>query len=108
LIQLRRAIPALRDLNKDLTETMSSEKPRLLVVKRGPAGHEAYAMFNFDDTPLPFPPVLAPGSWKTLLDSAGLNWSGPGSSIPQSFESNDIVTFSLAPHSASLFSRGGL
>jgi maltooligosyltrehalose trehalohydrolase len=105
LIRLRKSVPALREPGKELVETMSSEELKLMVVKRGAAGREIYAMFNFNPRPVPFPATLARGHWKCLLDSAGPRWFGPGSSIPKIVESTKTALLTLAPQSACLFSR---
>jgi maltooligosyltrehalose trehalohydrolase len=105
LIRLRQSIPALRDLNKDLVETMSSEELGLLVVKRGSGANDVYALFNFSDRSVPFPGILASGLWRRLLDSAGTNWLGPGNSVPGVFDSKRQTAFRLAARSATLFGR---
>jgi maltooligosyltrehalose trehalohydrolase len=105
LIRLRRAVAGLRELNKETVETMATEEPKLLVVKRGSRERAICAMFNFEDQPVPFPTVLPPGRWRCLLDSADPRWFGPGSSVQSVVESPMLKMFRLAPHSACLFGR---
>lgn len=105
LIRLRRTMVAHREPSKETIETMSSEEPKLLVVKRGSGQHQLCAIFNFEDRPADIPPVLSHGRWKRLLDSTDPVWSGPGSSLPPLLDSSGWTTLSVAPHSASLFSR---
>lgn len=105
LIGLRKTVPALRDLHKEEVETMSSEEPRLLIVKRGTGDREVYGFFNFDDDPVPFPQILPRARWKCLLESASETWLGPGSAFSRTLELSDTQTLALSPHSASLFCR---
>ena len=105
LIRLRRTVAALRELDKETVDTMSSEEPKLLVVKRGSGQREVCAMFNFEDRPVPFPAALSHGRWQRWLDSADPLWFGPGSSVPSVLESTRLTMFSLAPHSACLLGR---
>jgi maltooligosyltrehalose trehalohydrolase len=107
-LNLRRRIPALRELDKDAIQTMSSEDPQLLVVKRGSGGHEVYLLFNFNEQPIPFPVLPLSSRWKCLLDSAAVQWGGPGSSLPPIVDPAKAELISLAPHSASVFSRENL
>ena len=105
LIRLRRTVAALRDLNKEAVETMATEEPKLLVVKRGSGEREVCAMLNFEDRTVPVPAALAHGRWHRLLDSADPKWFGPGTSVQPVVDSTILRAFRLAPHSACLLGR---
>jgi maltooligosyltrehalose trehalohydrolase len=105
LIALRRSVPALRDLDKDAIETMSSEEPMLLLVKRGTRQRDVYSVFNFSNQPASIPAAFPEARWRRLLDSAAELWSGPGSSVPPVVDSRELTTARLAPYSACILGR---
>jgi maltooligosyltrehalose trehalohydrolase len=107
LIRLRRTVPALRELDKEFVHTVASEDPKLLVVKRGTGSEEVYAIFNFSQGALPFPGILATGSWKWLLSSSSGRWLGPSSSASATLGPERITALIRAPRSACLFCREG-
>ncbi len=106
LIQLRREVPPLADLNKEAIEVLGYEKERVLWVRRWSGQHEACMAFHFSPAPnllhLPFPK----GHWQKRLDSEEERWQGSGSSLPQTLLSDGRVSLTLAPQSFVLFLRG--
>jgi maltooligosyltrehalose trehalohydrolase len=102
LLELRRALPSLRDLNwcgLQVSETGDS----LIVLDRRSGVHETTALFNFADSPLGC--RLRPGQkrWVTVLDSAAEEWAGPGTSLGKSADSDQLIQ--LRPQSFVLFER---
>jgi len=106
LIRLRRSVPALRDLSKDLVETTSSEGPALLVVRRGTEPNDVCMVLNFSQESVPCPALLKTGVWQCVLDSADIRWAGPGNSTLNRSSDEPLKQRQLAARSASLFCRG--
>lgn len=105
LIQMRKSVPALRELNKDLVAAEASESSRLLVVKRGSGQEAIYILFNLGHDPVPFPHAIKEGRWQCLLDSSSAKWLGPGRSIVVTVDTETVGSMLLAPHSVSVFCR---
>jgi maltooligosyltrehalose trehalohydrolase len=105
LIGLRKAIPALRELDKNCVETRVFERSNTLCVRRWHEGDEIVLVLNFSDTPAHLPSSLPAGNWRKLIDSAGVEWLGPGSSIPESLVWPASCSAKVAPKSACVLRR---
>jgi maltooligosyltrehalose trehalohydrolase len=105
LIRLRRRLPALAARDKEGMRARATESPPLLALHRRVDAHEVWAVFHFGREPAPA--TLAPpqGVWEKRLDSAHVQWGGPGSAVPDRCMDGERPT--LAPESFVLFERKG-
>ena len=81
LIQLRKTVPALRELERDQMDVHESEKHRVIGLCRWSEHSRVYAAFNFNegqsDVVLPVPE----GVWSVRMDSSAPRWDFDGSYI---------------------------
>jgi maltooligosyltrehalose trehalohydrolase len=118
LLRLRRELPALSRLSKELLDAETMGDEHVLAIHRwadgleGPhhaaEGSEILLLLHFGDTRAEPRIRLPAGSWKVVLDSAAGTWGGPGSILPEALESEEgAATVPLAARSAVLLERVG-
>ena len=118
LFRLRREIPSLSRLSKELLNAETMDDERVLVIHRwtegseghshGGEGSEILLLLHFGDTRAAPRIRLPAGSWKVILDSAAGAWGGPGSTLSEAVESEEETTaIPLEARSAVLFERAG-
>jgi maltooligosyltrehalose trehalohydrolase len=105
LIRLRKHLPALSELDASSTEVTGREGDNLLAVHRTWQEDEVFLLFNFSDRAHDDLKVLPPGHWQKCLESAEVQWGGPGSRIPLRFAWPNSPPLSLPPKSFCLLSR---
>jgi maltooligosyltrehalose trehalohydrolase len=82
LIQLRRTLPALKQLDKQNLEASAVEEDQLLFLRRGSSGHQIFCIMNFNDKEVTC--QTSPGGiWRKILDSSDEQWMGSGSTLPE-------------------------
>jgi len=99
LMQLRREIPALSNLDKDSLEVSGLEKKRVLFLCRWHDGSQVSSVMNFGETDQHVDGYRPEGTWKKIFDSAEKKWIGPGSMMPAALASGQefqIRSFSFA------------
>ena len=105
LLQLRRGIPALANLNKDDMDVLNYEREKILVIRRWRGSDEAVMVFHFGESPvtvnIPFPE----GRWEKKMDSADERWHGPGGHVPGEIISKVEAEVSLSPYAFVLVVR---
>ncbi|MBI2877825.1 MAG: malto-oligosyltrehalose trehalohydrolase [Candidatus Tectomicrobia bacterium] len=92
LIQLRREIPALGNLDKGCLEVSGLEEERLLFLRRWHSESQVFCAMNFHPRERTFHPHLPPGRWKKRMDSSEETWMGPGPSLPEAIADGQAVT----------------
>jgi len=105
LIRLRRELPALANLDWEAVEITSSERERLLFIRRLSGDDEAWMAFSFNEAATTAVVPLPPGRWRKLLDSAEERWLGSGSSVPAEVVSPGEAALALSPLSCLILSR---
>jgi maltooligosyltrehalose trehalohydrolase len=106
LLQLRRGLPALRDLKREGMRSTAREAEKVFTMERGEGADAAYIILHFGDREVTTSLPLAPGAWRKRLDSAEPRWHGPGSRLPDELRSGGDVTVSLPPRSVAVYVRG--
>jgi maltooligosyltrehalose trehalohydrolase len=101
LIELRKQIPALADLNKENIEVQSAEDS-LLVLRRWHGGSQVFCLMNLGEARTEYKVAIKEGGWERVLDSAEKSWDGPGSLLPARIRQSDQV--SVRGHSFGLYS----
>jgi maltooligosyltrehalose trehalohydrolase len=100
LIQLRRTLPSLKNLDKQNLETTVFEEDKLLFLRRGSEGNQIFCIMNFNDQDVTC--QTSPGGiWRKILDSSDDKWMGSGSTMPDKLIRKQEVT--IRPHSFALY-----
>ena len=102
LIDLRRSIPALSNLNRRNLEVMVYEKKRLVLLQRWHGESRVSCLLNFNHQPVSFQAALGNGQWKKLMDSSDVSWLGPGSLLPEMISDGEELT--AGPQSVAIYS----
>jgi maltooligosyltrehalose trehalohydrolase len=119
LLRLRRKIPSLAALDKDLVEARILAPGNVLFVRRKAAllsqhhgsgagddqGAEACMLFAFAQELCSVAPQFPPGHWVKRLDAAEERWCGPGSAVPSAVDATESLCLTLSPSSAAVFTR---
>lgn len=103
LIELRRQIPALRELNRKNIEVFSSDTNKLLWFRRWSDNSQIFCLMNFGEEIAHYQEKLPAGTWQKQLDSSETQWLGAGSSIPEKL--NTDSTLILQPQSLVLYGK---
>lgn len=101
LIQLRRTIPALKNLDKQNLEVSFSETDKLLQLRRWNNDSQIFCAMNFSGQDATFAPAVPNGIWHKILDSLDSKWLGAGSILPEKIDSEQKLT--IQPQSFALF-----
>jgi maltooligosyltrehalose trehalohydrolase len=104
LIRLRREHPALARLSKEDLEVVSSESPRVLMVRRWHRGDEIMAVCHFGNSQAAVKLPVPQGGWRKILDTEEERWYGSGSPVPTAVDSEGEVSLTLPPLAFALFS----
>lgn len=105
LIQLRREIPALANLDKNSLEVSGMEEERLIFLRRWHNESQAFCVMNFNKKDMAFRISLPKGRWKKIIDSSQKTWRGPGSLMPEiTQDGGELTAKSL---SFTLYEGGG-
>jgi len=101
LIQLRRTIPALKNLDKQNLEVSSMEADKLLFLHRWSDASHIFCIMNFNQKDVSFTPTLPSGNWQKILDSSDTEWMGSGATLPKSLEPDQELT--IKPQSFAIY-----
>jgi maltooligosyltrehalose trehalohydrolase len=103
LIQLRRQIPALKQLQREgfIVESVESEKT--LIVQRHYQQSHVFYLLNFSQTPATVETPAVSETWQKRLDSSETQWMGEGSSLPATLTASQKLT--LSPQSFLLYEK---
>jgi maltooligosyltrehalose trehalohydrolase len=105
LLRLRKAIPALVDLNKEAINVIGYDDERVLFVHRWSAMAQAMVVESFGRTEASIALPIPAGHWYKALDSTDEKWAGSGSSVPEELQSAGAFTLSLPPRSVVVFTH---
>jgi len=87
LLELRREIPALRNLEEKCDAAVAGNGGKAVWMTRRDADCRILVLMNFDEVACqPVSPVADEGAWEKLLDSADAAWLGPGATLPERIE----------------------
>jgi len=101
LIQLRRSIPALKNLDKQNLEVSCIEADKLLFLHRWSDGSQIFCIMNFNAKDISFTPTLPSSNWQKILDSSDTKWMGPGAKLPEKLVSGQELI--IPPQSFALY-----
>ena len=105
LIELRRTVPALKQLSKETLDCSCLEAENILFVRRWAETSQVFYVINFSTNPVKFEPNIPEGNCQKVLDSAEESWKGPGSSLPQVIQPQQSV--SIPPLTVGVYQISG-
>jgi len=104
LIELRKEIPSLRNLNNETMEVKGFEEGKTLFLRRWFRDDEVFCIYNFNNKKVKTVLKIPEGIWNKILDSSSKEWGGNGSSTENKIESfGSEILLSLNPHSIVLY-----
>ncbi len=103
LIQLRRTIPALKQLDKHNLEAIGLEDEKVLLLHRWCDEGAIFCLLNFGRDDVSFSPNIPNGNWQKILDSADDKWLGIGSLMPEKLLSSSDRSIMLRSSSFALY-----
>lgn len=92
LIQLRRNIPALKQLDKQNLDASVIEEDKLMFLRRGTQSSQIFCIINFNEKEMTFTAKSPSGNWQKILDSADTQWMGSGSTMPETLIQEQKLT----------------
>ena len=92
LIQLRRTIPALKQLDKQNLETSLIEEDKLICLHRWTQDSQIYCIMNFSKKDITFKATPPSGNWQKTLDSSDTKWIGSGTTLPDQLIPQQQIT----------------
>jgi len=101
LIQLRRSIPALKNLDKQNLEVSCLEADKLLFLHRWSDGSQIFCIMNFNANDISFTATLPSGNWQKILDSSDTKWMGSGAKLSEKLLSEQELI--IPPQSFALY-----
>jgi maltooligosyltrehalose trehalohydrolase len=106
LLRLRKQLAPLANSDIAGIEAVPFENDRALFLRRGGAGEELFAVFNFGRSPASLSISLPQANWAQVLNSRDSRWGGPGSSLPDSLPSDPTLSLTVEPLSFALYHSG--
>ena len=104
LLKLRKEISSLSHLSKTGTEVKAFEEIPALMIRRRYEKDQVCGLFNFSERPGAVEILIEKGVWQKVFDSSSNEWEGPGSSLPESIQSNGSkVYLSLEAYGSVLY-----
>ncbi len=105
LIRIRKDLAARGCLGRTSFAVAGDEKEQALFVRYWSDRFDAAAVLHFGRRPASIVLPVPEGRWSKRLDSAETRWDGPGSRLPDHFDSGGEVRLDLAGESAFLYVR---
>jgi len=103
LIQLRRTIPALKNLDKQNLEVSCTEADKLLQLRRWNCESQIFCIMNFNKEDVNFRANASSNTWRKILDSSDPKWMGSGATLPEKLTPDQELT--IPPQSFALYER---
>lgn len=91
LLQLRRTLPALANLDRKQMEVSSLETEQVILLRRWDETSQVVSVMTLNEAPVQMPMTLPTGTWQKILDSADKEWEGQGSSLPEKIVSDRLT-----------------
>lgn len=92
LIQLRREIPALKNLSFQHQEVKSWETEKIVSIRRWSQDSQVFCILNFNSEAVTTDVISIEGNWQKRLDSTDEQWMGNGASLPDTLTSSKTLT----------------
>ena len=105
LIQLRRQIPALKQLQRQGLIVSCVESEKTLTIQRTYQDSQVFYLFNFSQEIATVEVPFIQDQWQKRLDSAEAEWGGNGSALPTTL--SDVQNLKLSAKSFGLYEKIG-
>ncbi|MDJ0736352.1 MAG: malto-oligosyltrehalose trehalohydrolase [Nostocaceae cyanobacterium] len=104
LLQMRREIPALSNLDRNNLQAKVVDSEKVLQLQRKHKDSQVICWLNFDSQAVKITVNLTSGTWNKVIDSAETTWGGSGSQMPQklSVTSEQLI---INPHSVVVYAN---
>jgi maltooligosyltrehalose trehalohydrolase len=106
LIRLRTTVASLANLSKEHCNVICLDDPPAIVLERHVEGEEALTVLHFGSADTRFNLNTREGTWTKLLDSADIEWLGPGGAMPDEIQSKGVMEIAMRPKSVCLLVQG--
>lgn len=104
LIELRKEIPSLRNLNNETMEVKGFKEEKTLFLRRWFRDDEVFCIYNFNNKKVKTVLKIPEGIWNKILDSSSREWGGSGGSAEHKIESfGSEILLTLTSHSFVLY-----
>jgi len=103
LIDLRKTIPAIANLEKNSLKINIEKSTSILILERWYQNSHIFCMMNFHKDNQSFQMIFSGDQWQKIIDSSDMVWDGPGSSLPQKIDKTQQLT--IQPLSFSLYKK---
>ncbi len=103
LLELRRTIPALANLDRNNLEASVIEPEKVLQLRRWCDDNQVLCWLNFSSEVVKIKANIPSGTWKKLLDSADPAWGGDNSPLPEILNGESQSAFALHPESVVIY-----
>lgn len=107
LIMLRKTIPVLASFDKRSIKIINNNAQKTIFIYRWHGDSHIFIFANFSEQPVAISNnlQLPEGRWKKIIDSTSTMWKGPGETVPEHIQFNDVVPEVLPAFSFILFKR---
>lgn len=105
LLQMRRDIPALRNLDWNQLEVTVLKPEKVLRIHRHHEDSRILCWLNFGSEAVKIAENNKSGIWEKILDSSEETWGGIGSKLPEKIEENSNSILIINPYSVVVYSN---
>lgn len=103
MIALRKNNPAIANSDKYSYDVTGFEETKVLILQRWRRQYRVMCIFSFNTESTGIEINLPAGNWKKILDSAGLDYGGPGPLMPDGMAGEQSLT--VPPRSIAVYER---
>lgn len=103
LLQIRAMETCFAFPNRERMTVDTPGSTKTMRVHHWSAAREVLILFHFGDAPVELTLTDLPGPWTLRLNSAETRWNGPGSPLPDIYETADSSGLVLAPLSVAVY-----
>ena len=105
LLQMRKNVPALRNLDRNQLEAKVVEPEKILRIQRHHQDSQILCWLNFSSETVKITDNNKSGTWKKILDSSEPTWGGKGSQLPEKLDGASNYELNINPYSVVVYSN---
>ena len=105
LLQMRRDIPALRNLDRNQLEATVLKPEKVLCIQRHHQDSKILCWLNFDSETVKITENIPSGAWEKILDSSESTWGGTDSQLPEKLDETSHSRMDINPYSVVIYSN---
>ena len=105
LLQMRKNVPALRNLDRNQLEAKVVEPEKILRIQRHHQDSQILCWLNFSSEAVKITDNSKSGTWKKILDSSEQTWGGEGSQLPEKLDGASNYELNINPYSVVVYSN---